>query len=193
MSNLSTCSEHQIHNENLIGNIEEIANDMTSIQRYYTIHHRLPCYILDYVGNDREMIKLCKRFGATCCAPNRSNLARRLLGVPCINFPNNQHKIKNKFDRAIHIGLIKQVKALIWNNLAISENITLYDTDVVVQDYLRVQILTYFFSHTNIPNCLCDIIIAHFDWDNVRHWYHKPILAQCHESYEVHIDIKIKD
>lgn len=167
-----TCQQHK-HNNNDhdVRNLSSIIVNQETITAYYSQHdHRLPCYILDHVDNNRMLIEHCKSLGATCCYEWRPNLARVLLGIPILKNLPLSRTIQSVFDRAIQLGHIEEVKSLIYSDLAMSNNTSCYDGDFIVYDFLRKELLTHKLHQTPLATCVIDIIIDFFTWYDVKTW-----------------------
>lgn len=172
--NLPTCSLHVDNKFHYFVDWHELTQNVETLEMYALQHRaRLPCFVLDHVGSDKAMIACCIFFGATCCGKNRSNLARLLLRVPLISKREFGGKIDNIFDRSIQFGFDQKVKFLIQNELAFSDNITQYDFDPVVQDFLQRMMMYHRLSHSTLITCLIDIINDYLVWNDTKWWFQK--------------------
>ena len=152
---LPSCSQHSSGNRFFNASMRNITHNQRTLKECYDTHgNSLPCFVLDYVGNNREKIEYCKQLGATCCHPNRSNLARVLLGIPIITYNRFRTHL---FDREIQLGNIERVKFMIWGEFKL-ENADQYDEDLIVTDFLRNEMLHYHLSYTTLIDCVINII-----------------------------------
>ena len=128
--------------------------------------NRLPCYILDHVSNDAEVIQFCKELGASCS--KYSDLTRILLGMQTVTRRSDTQKITNIFDRAIARGFRDKVVYLIAQETILPENIRSYSNDLVLQSFLQSKFLShYLLTYSSIAPCLIDIIVAYIAWDDL--------------------------
>lgn len=158
---LPCCKQHPINNYHF-----EILNhlEVDGLEAYFAVWKNLPCYVLDKVGNDQYLIDCAKRLGADCCDEKRSNLARKLLGIPLIE---KHHSILDKqntiFDDAIQLGNIEWIKTLIFANEAQFNQMDRYEDDFVVQDFLIVVICDNYEQILNVlfPSCIIQMILQY--------------------------------
>jgi len=125
----------------------------------------LPCFLLDQIGTDKDLIALCKKYGITCCKQERSNLSRMLLGLPLVDKSNEY--IKNIFDRNVQLGRKDKVRYLIQKNRCRSDNIAMYDNDKILQFYLiselfKCRILRHY------SECVASIVATFVPWSQMR-------------------------
>lgn len=162
---LPSCSQHSSGNRFFNASMRNITHNQRTLKECYDTHgNSLPCFVLDYVGNNREKIEYCKQLGATCCHPNRSNLARVLLGIPIITYNRFRTHL---FDREIQLGNIDRVKFMIWGEFKL-ENADQYDEDLIITDFLRNEMLHYHLSYTTLIDCVINVICNYLSWYDIK-------------------------
>jgi len=139
------------------------------IVSYVEKYGSLPCYILDHIPYDKRLIALCKQYGATCCKESRSNLARVLLGIELVD-KTHQRSLLNRFDRCVELGLLNKVSFLIRKGYCQSNNIKMYDDDLILQAFLiRELCRSHLYKQYSV--CIADMIGTYTPWKQVRRFF----------------------
>jgi len=153
------------------------------IVSYVEKYGALPCYILDHIPYDKRLIALCKQYRATCCKASRSNLARLLLGVELVD-KTRQRSLQNMFDRCVELGFLNKVSFLIQKGCCRSDNIKMYDDDLILQAFL-IRELCRSQLYKQYSTCIADMIGTYIPWKQARRFF----APQANHPFENMLDL----